>query len=535
MKDQMQGSAACGILLGVLPSRDYVKLLEDCPKENIDLFCECLSQDKTNAYLVILYFKEEFERLEAVLKNYHFNFVTLSRHKGTVTDRLLEINREAMILEDQMEDARKEIAELSRERFKLMVVYDYIANANKIRQAEQHLARQKFTFTLSGWVKYNDVKLLEREITRNFKDAAIFISQPRDDENIPVVLENRRFIRPFEFITQIYGMPKYGELDPTPYLAPFFFLYVGFCVSDVGYGLLMVLVCGLALKKFQLGAQARKFFRLFLYCGISTIIAGVLTGSWFGNLLDIASEANPAFLPVKRFKDVLTLLDPIKEPTKLLGIALSLGIVQIWFGNIVAAIGNIKNKRYLNVLLDQATMLILLFGLTGLGLIFLHLWGPRNIVLFKSATLIGAVGIVATQGRSEKGVGFKLFYGIFTLYNALSGYLSDILSYSRLWALGLVTGVMASTINLISVQFSQIFISLVPFINRIGFIRILVSSIIFIIIFIFGHAVSFSMNLLGAFIHPLRLQFVEFFSKFFKGGGSALRPFKEAPKYIRLG
>jgi len=533
--DQMQGTAACGILLGVLASRDYVNLLDGCPKENIDLFCECLSQDKTNAYLVILYFKEEFERLGAVLKNYHFNFVTLSRHKGTVTDRLLEINREAMILEDQMEDAKKEIAELSRERFKLMVVYDYIANANKIRQAEQHLARQKFTFNLSGWVKDKDTRFLEQEIARNFKDAAIFISQPRDDENIPVVLDNKRLIQPFEFITQIYGMPKYGELDPTPFLAPFFFLYVGLCVSDVGYGLLMVLVCGLALKKFQLGAQARKFFRLFLYCGISTIIAGVLTGSWFGNLLDIASEAHPLFLPAKRFKDFLTLLDPIKEPTKLLGIALSLGIVQIWFGNIVAAIGNIKNKRYLNVLLDQATMLILLFGLTGLGLIFLKLWGPRNIVLFKSATLIGAVGIVATQGRSEKGLGFKLFYGIFTLYNALSGYLSDILSYSRLWALGLVTGVMASTINLISVQFSQIFLSLVPFINRIGFIRILVSSIIFIIIFIFGHAVSFSMNLLGAFIHPLRLQFVEFFSKFFKGGGSALRPFKEAPKYIRLG
>jgi len=176
-----------------------------------------------------------------------------------------------------------------------------------------------------------------------------------------------------------------------------------------------------------------------------------------------------------------------------------------------------------------------LFGLTGLGLIFLKLLDPTHLSLFKYATLLAAIALTSTQGRAEKGVGAKLFYGIYNLYNALSGYLSDILSYSRLWALGLVTGVMATTINLISVQFSQILPQALPFINKINFIKVVVSTLILIIIFIFGHIVSFFMNLLGAFVHPVRLQFVEFFSKFFKTSGSSFRPFKVETKYIRIG
>jgi V/A-type H+-transporting ATPase subunit I len=297
---------------------------------------------------------------------------------------------------------------------------------------------------------------------------------------------------------------------------------------------MLALISWLALKKFKMGPQGIKFFRLFLYCGISTIIVGALTGSWFGNLFDLLAESNKIFLPLKRFKDALIILDPMKEPTKLLGIALSLGIIQVWFGNIVAAIGNIKNRRYLDVVLDQVSMLIFLFGLTGLGLIFLKLLAQNQINLFKYSALSGALMLIATQGRSEKGWGAKLFYGTYNLYNALSGYLSDILSHSRLWALGLVTGVMAGTINLIAVQFSQIFPSIVPFIDKIIALKIIISSLILIVIFVLGHMISFFMILLGAFVHPVRLQFVEFFSKFFKSGGTTFKPFRIETKYINL-
>jgi V/A-type H+-transporting ATPase subunit I len=415
-----------------------------------------------------------------------------------------------------------------------MAAYDHLGNIKKQEDADKNLAKRQFTFTLKGWIKHRDILILKEAAAGLFKNLAIFVQEPKKDEEPPVDLENNRLIQPFEFITKIYGFPKYSELDPTPYLAPFFFLYFGFCVSDVGYGFMLALFSFFVLKKFKLGPQGLRFFRLFLFCGISTIIIGALTGSWFGNLFDLLAESNKMFLPLKNFKDALIILDPMREPTKLLGIALSLGIIQVWFGNIVAAVGNIKNKRYLNVVLDQISMLIFLFGLTGLGLIFLRLLGPSRIGLFKYAALLGASALLLTQGRAEKGIGAKLFYGAYNLYSAISGYLSDILSYSRLWALGLVTGVMASTINLISVQFSQIFTSIIPFINKINFIRLLLSSIVLVLIFVFGHIISFLMNLLGAFVHPVRLQFVEFFSKFFKASGNSFKPFKIQTKYIEM-
>jgi V/A-type H+-transporting ATPase subunit I len=532
--DQIHSTQNCGILLGSFYTRDYLKILGDFQSENINLFFEIVNQDKTNTYVVIIYIQEDFERLQAILKGYHFNFATLSHHKCKVKDRLFEIDSEALIFDDSMQDIKTKVADLLKQQFRLMVVYDYLVNIRKRQEANKNLNQQQFTFSLSGWIRHKDVQILEQAVAPKFRNLAIFISEPKADEDLPVVLENNRIIQPFEFITQIYGMPKYNELDPTPFLAPFFFLYFGFCVSDVGYGVILALVSWLALKKFKMGRQGTKFFKLFLFCGISTIIVGALTGSWFGNLFELLAESNKIFLPLKRFKDALVILDPIKEPTKLLGVALSLGIVQVWFGNIVAGIGNIKNKRYLDIVFDQVPMLTLLLGLTGLGLIFLKLFAKTHMNFFKYSTLLGGLTLILTQGRFEKGWGAKLFYGMYNFYNALSGYLSDVLSYSRLWALGLVTGVMASTINLISIQISQIFGSAVPFINKISFFKILISSLLIIVVFVSGHIVSFLMSLLGAFVHPVRLQFVEFFSKFFKSGGSSFKPFKLETKYINI-
>lgn len=531
--DEPHSTQHCAILLGTLRTTDYANLLKNLKQEDINLFSEVVNQDRNNIYLAIIYLQEDFQRLEAILKNKHFNFITLGRHRGKVVDRLLEINREILVLDEQIQVGKEKIARLAAERFKLMIVYDYLANVNKIKAADNNLVKQQFTFVLRGWIKASDIKLLEKIVAERFSDVALFIWE-EDHQKAPVDLENNFIIEPFEFITKIYGLPKYNELDPSPFLAPFFFLYFGFCVSDVGYGIILSLISYFALKKFKLGPQGVRFFRLFLFCGVSTIIIGALTGSWFGNLLDLLGESNKIFLPIKRFKESLVIFNPLKEPTKLLGIAISFGIIQVWFGNIVAAIGNIKNKRYLDVLLDQVPLLTFLFGLTGLGLIFLKLLDKTCLNIFQYAALWSAIVLILTQGRAEKGLGSKLFYGIYNLYTAISGYLSDILSYSRLWALGLVTGVMATTINLLAVQFSQILPSLIPLIDKISFIKIFVSALILVALFVLGHGVSFLMNLLSAFVHPLRLQFVEFFSKFFKPGGRAFRPFKVETKYINI-
>ncbi|MCM8795379.1 MAG: V-type ATP synthase subunit I [Candidatus Omnitrophica bacterium] len=531
--EELHPTRNCAVLLGILPLVDYRNLLVEDKDSRLSLFWEIVHQDKKDVYLAVFYLLKEFTALEIFLKEHHFNFISLPPNKGTIKQRCLEIGHQLKALDEKKKDIKNRIYTLRQERVKLMLVYDYFFNLKDRQEAEEKLSRQQFSFYLAGWIKAKEEKFLTEILFKNFKDIAIFLSEPKDEEP-PVALDNPRIIQPFEFITQIYGMPKYKEIDPTPFLAPFFFLYFGLCVSDAGYGMLLILFCWFMLKKFRLGPQGLKFFRLFLSCGISTIIFGILTGSWFGNSLDIASESVSFFVPLKKIKDTLTLLEPLREPTKLLGLALLLGIIQVWFGNIVAGISNLKNRRYKDILFDQLNMLIFLFGITGLGFIFLNLVDKQKISLFKYAALIGGLGILLTQGRQEKTIGAKLFYGLFTLYNCLSGYLSDILSYSRLWALGLVTGVMANTINLLSLQFTQIITSFVPALNKLTLLKVLFSGIILSIIFLFGHLVSFLMNLLGAFVHPLRLQFVEFFSKFFKTTGTPFRPLKIETKYTDL-
>lgn len=522
------------LILGIINKRQLITLEGDLKKNKLNLYFEPIDQKDNRVYLLIIYLKKEAPAVYSVLKKYNFNHVILPKKEASPQEIILEIEGNISKLNNEKQELLKEASSLLPQKIKLMALADRLNNESIIKSTAVKIFQTNYVALISGWIKEKDLARLKNALAQ-LPDLEMMLRDPSPNEDVPVDLENKRLIQPFEFITKIYGMPKYNEVDPTPFLAPFFFLYVGFCISDVGYGFILALVCWFVLKKFKMGPQGLRLFRLFFFCGISTIIIGALTGSWFGNLFDLLAQSNKIFLPLKRFKDSLIILDPLKEPTKLLGIALMFGIIQVWFGNIVAGIGNIKNNRYLDVVLDQIPMLTLLFGLTGLGLIFLKLLDKVHITLFQNSTLIGAIALILTQGRAEKTIGSKLFYGIYNLYSALSGYLSDVLSYSRLWALGLVTGVMATTINLISLQFSQILPQAVPFINKINFIKVVISSLVLIIIFILGHAVSFLMNLLGAFVHPLRLQFVEFFSKFFKSSGSSFKPFKIETKYINIG
>jgi len=522
------------LLLGIINSKQLSNLEEDIKKDKLNLYFEAVNRKNSLAYILIVYLRKEKEAMHTLLKRYNFNHIILPKSEGTPAEIILQIDAQISKLNEERAELGKEISSFLPAKIKLMILAERLNNEQMRSRISCRILETHYVSLISGWVKEKDLPRLKNALFP-FKDLEMILREALPDEDVPVDLENRRLIQPFEFITRIYGMPKYHEIDPTPFLAPFFFLYFGFCISDVGYGLLLALFSFFALKKFKLGPGGVRFFKLFLFCGISTMIIGALLGSWFGNLFDLLGESHKIFLPLKRFKDALMILDPLKEPTKLLAVALAFGIIQVWFGNLVAAIGNIKNRRYLDVLLDQVPMLTLLFGLTGFGFIFLNLLDKRYSDLFKYPTLLATVALILTQGRAEKSIGAKIFYGIYNFYNALSGYLSDIMSYSRLWALGLVTGVMATTINLISIQFSQMLTATLPLVNKIGFIKVTLSSLILAVIFISGHIVSFLMNLLGAFVHPLRLQFVEFFSKFFKSGGSSFKPFKVQTKYINIG
>jgi len=518
--EQIHSTQHCSILLGVLRSHDYANLLEDFEKENINLSFEIVNQDRTNVYLVILYIKEEFERLEPVLKNRHFNFITLPRYKLTVKDRLLKINSEVLQLDDNIQDVKERIALLSKQQFKLMVVYDYLANIKKRQEADKSLAKQQFTFCLSGWIKDKDIKLLEKEVVSEFKDTAMFISQPKADETIPVALENNPIIRPFEVVTNLYGQPAYHGLDPTGYLAPFFALSFGLCMLDAGYGLILATIVIFFLRKRQISQVGKNFLKFFLFMSVVTILAGLITGSFFGDLI---SRLPPQFAFLKDIQKRFILFDPVGDSLVFLGLTLILGFIQVWTGVFIKFLKDLRIDRFTASLLDLPTLMVQI-SLFVLVLVFAKVL-PAFMMKYAGGLLIlSAVSVIYYQWKSNGEISLKIFWSVFGIYSIIAGnFLADTLSFSRIFALGLTGSLLGRAINTM----------LFPKIELTGGLAF-IGAIFAILILLIGHIINLAICILGAYVHTSRLQYLEFFTKFFESGGRPFRPFKEEAKYIFL-
>jgi len=470
--------------------------LESFPEAHL----EVVNEEKGNVYLFVVYLKTAEEEVTELLREHEFAFHRLPGVPRRVKEFLKEIAVEEQRLESERLARLDEVRNLLSEENKVAALLDYFSNFEKRESVKEHLLYSGETFFLQGWITAQDALAAQKKLRARFDTVEVFLSDPSPDDTLPIVLENKQIVRPFEFLTGIYGYPAYQDVDPTPFLAPFFAVFFGYCLGDAVYGLILVLASVFALRKFRMGPQGQRFFRLLLYCGVSTIFFGALTSGWLGDLPNyIFGRTIPAIW-----------VNPLENPTDVLSIALILGILQIWTGYAVAAYDNIRRKRYLAVLLDQAPIFLLLAGLTGIGLIFLKTLSAEATNLCLALVGVGGIVILAAHGRHERSLAGKAGFGVLGLYTTAIGYLSDILSYSRLWALSLVTGAMAATVNLIAFTVGK----MVP----------IVGVVLAVIIFVVGHAATLLINALGAFVHTIRLQFVEFFTKFFKSTGKPFQP-----------
>lgn len=518
--EQIHSTSTCGIVLGILRRRDYINLLNDCKKNKIDLFCETVNQDKTNSYLAILYLKDEFERLEQLLKNHRFNFITLSRRKGTAQDRLLEINREILVLDDQIQDAKKRTLELSKEQFKLMVIYDYLDNIKKRQDVDGYLAKQQYTFLVRGLIRKKETATLEKELSHKFKDIAIFISDPKPGEDIPTALENKPMVSPFEAVTNLYGQPLYNGLDPTKFLAPFFAVSFAFCLLDAGYGLLLSAIVLIFLRKKQISAAAKNFLRLFLFMGIATIFAGLITGSFFGDLI---FRLPKNFSPIQNILKRFILFDPVKDSLLFLGLTLALGFIQIWIGVLIMFFKSLRTDRFRAFVLDLPTLLVQT-SLLMLGLVFAKALPAFMLKISGILFVIAASLVIFYQFKANREISLKIFWSIFGVYSIVTGnFLADTLSFSRIFALGLTGGLLGMAIN--TMLFPK---------GEINNVFALLGAVIAILILFISHLLNLGISILGAYVHTSRLQYLEFFTKFFESGGRPFRPFREEAKYIFL-
>ncbi len=396
---------------------------------------------------------------------------------------------------------------------------DYRVRAEKYEVLGK-LPQSERAFFITGYAPAKDTGRIEESLTKAFT-CVIDIEGIKEDEESPTLLSNNSFSASMEGIVESYGLPKRGEFDPTTIMSFFYVFFFGMMLSDAAYGAIIAAACFVLLKKFpRMSRGMYQSIKMFMYCGISTLIWGILFGGYFGNIVDIVSQ--------KFFGTTITVpalwFIPLNDPMKLLMYSMLFGMIHLFVGLGIKGYMCLKEKKILDFFCDVVLWFMLLIGLilmllpseifSSISQIQIVFPDAVNLVA-KGLAIAGAVGILLMSGRDKKNPALRLALGAYDLYN-ITGWLSDVLSYSRLLALGLATGVIASVINQMG--------SMLP--NNIA------GVILFLVIFVIGHTLNLAINLLGAYVHTNRLQFVEFFGKFYEGGGRAFHPFAPDTKYV---
>ena len=500
---------------------ERIPSLLDLLKNNLDpKLCEWFiapPKDKDKETIVVLLYLKELE--PSVIKigeQCKLSRIDLPHEfGGKAEEEIASIDEREKRLLGAKEDIEREIQKKAEDYVPTVrELYDYYSTLKTRYEALSEGKHTDQTSLLSFWVPASCLEIFKEKLSQWGDMIALKICDPLPDEDPPIILINPLLIKPFEPLTALYGLPTYKGIDPTPHMSPFFFLFFGFCLGDGLYGIILASLSAYLLLRYKIRSGLRRFLALFLLSGLSSMMIGALTGSWAGNTIDVFGFLKP----LKPLKDAIMIGDMMNDLLFFLGIALALGIVQILYGLSIAFVDTWRKGDRLGAVSDKGSWVFLILGLLLLVGEATGYLAATFGTIGKILAAAGAITIVATQGRSRKNPVTKILVGLLSLYN-ITSYLGDTLSYSRLLALGMSSAVVAMIINTLSSMLSGI-----PFIG----------PILGVCLFIAGHVFSLAVNALGAFVHSLRLQYVEFFSKFYSSGGRTFRPFCYDTRYVLL-
>ena len=486
------------VLLGTLASKHSIDEVISSLGDGMHL--ECVSTDKEQHYVLALCHKDDEGALLEALRPFGFSKTQFKDVSGTAREAIDALDKEIEGFAKEREQVSKTLSENFKDAYE---TFDAAQDALSVRiaraEAQEKLCETDRTVVLTGWFPEREEKRL-CELFEKY-GAAYEMRAPNDDEKPPTLTYNSAMVRPYEMITNMYSAPSYREVDPNPLMAPFFAVFFGIMFSDAAYGILLTLVASIVLIKFKPRGGVKQMMSMGVMCGITTFIWGVLFGGFFGDAIPTVYK----MITGKEFAfDLALWFNPLDDPMLMLIFSFALGGIHIFAGMAVKAYIMIRDGEIFGAIFDIGSWWVL-FG----GIIF-ALTGLVNVGLVLIA--IGALALLLTQGRHEKKFFKKITKGLSSLYD-ITSYLGDILSYSRLLALSLATAVIASVINTMGAM---------------------TGPIGFMIVFLIGHTFNIAVNLIGTYVHTSRLQYVEFFGKFYEGGGDIFSPLDTKTKYVDI-
>lgn len=494
------GTQHTRILLGTVPAQTDLEALRARVFEAADeVQLEQISADQQSRYLLVFVHKCAAEAVGAALREAGFVLTTFDGVQGTAAENIRRTDEAIAACEQQDAEKLAELTALAAQKPALQLAFDRCTQEISKAQAADRLVHSEKTFCLGGWVPCEDVGKLEALLSGFCCAWELTDPAPEEYPDVPVKLKNNKLTWPLNMVTEMYSLPAYDGVDPNPLMAPFFILFYGIMMADMGYGLLMILASIIITKKSRPKGTSGQMFGLMFSCGISTFLMGALTGGFFGDFLP---QLVGIIDPDTTFKALPSLFTPLDDTITILIGAMALGFVQIVTGMAISFVEKIKKGQIMDAIWEELTWWVVFAGIACMAL------GVTNIVLY-----VGLAMVVVGSGWSAKGFG-KVTAIFGSVYNHVTGYFGDILSYSRLMTLMLAGSVIASVFNTLGAIPGNV--------------------VFFLLVSVAGNGLNFALNLLSCYVHDLRLQCLEYFGKFYQDGGKPFEPLAINTKYVDI-